>query len=207
MAIDTEKQKTDGPTEPAEGTPARKSNKKVLIIVLSIVGVLIVLSIIGSMLVGFLFKKGAESFIDIATDGNVKVDTGKDGGTVTISGEDGDEIKTKVGNNATLPDDFPKSEVPIYKNAKIVGSTDVTIEGTQAFAIQLLTNDSISEVNDFYKDKLSGDDWERIASTNTISMSTSMYRSKSKQLAVTVTSMIDKGDTNISLSVRLSYDK
>lgn len=202
MAIDTEERKDDKPTNSTDGVAASKGNKKVLVIVLSVLGVLLILGIIGSMAVGFLFKKGAESFIDVASGGNVKLNTGKDGGEVTIGGKDGDKMKMNVGDNAKLPEDYPKSDVPVYKNAKIVSSTDMTIESAKSFSVQLQTSDSISEVTNFYKDKLSSGDWKQTYSSNTTDNSSAMYQSESKQLAVTMSVSKDDEGTNISLSVR-----
>lgn len=181
-----------------------KQNKKVLKIVLIVVAVLVVLGILSSILVGFLFKKGTEKLISSATNDTVKVNTGKDGGEVTIGDKDGDGFKLNTGSNAKLPDGYPKSDVPVYKNAKIVSSSDMTLGETKTYSVVLSTKDSVSEVVSFYKKELSGGDWKSTYSTNSKQGSMLMYQSKSKNLTSTVSASRDKDDkeTTITLTVR-----
>lgn len=201
MAIDTEEQTTTPSKDGKVKTGTSKSNKKVITIVLVVVGILIILGILGSLLTGYVFKKGAEGFIGAATGDKVKIDDGE----VTIKGEDGADLKVNTGSSAKLSEGFPKSDVPVYKGAKIESSSDITVEGSTAYTVVLSTKDSVSDVMEFYKSKLSSGDWKKSFSSNSSYGSTSNFTSESKKMAVTITASDDKDEANtsITLSVRV----
>lgn len=207
MAIDTE-ERTSKTTRTASGAVSgdtqKNNNKKLVTIILIVIGALIVLSILGAALMGFVFKKGTESLIDKATDGQVKVNTNKDGGEMTFEGENS-RTNVKTGSSAELPKDFPKNDVPVYKNAKIVSTSDTTIDNATTYSVMLSTKDSVADVAKFYKDTFSSGGWKETYSMNANSNSSSAsYINESKQLTTIVSASSEDGDdTTVTLMVRV----
>lgn len=215
MAIDTE-ERTDGAPASSTGAPAATStgkksggnrNKKILIIVGVIVAALIVLGIVGSLAVGYFWNKAAETGLSAVTGGKVKLDT-KDG--EFSYGDDGDSYNVKTGPQTELPDDYPKDAVPLYRGAKLVSATDMSIgdEGT-IFSLAATTPDSTKDVIGFYKQTLSKDKgWKVSYSSNTAETSSMIFRNESKNMTTNVTVSSDEEEalTNVSLSVTLKMD-
>ncbi|MDN5819342.1 MAG: hypothetical protein L0H36_02060 [bacterium] len=210
MAIDTEERTTKTtPAKTGKGAapePAAANNKKVIKIVLIVVGAVIVLAIIGSIASAFLIKKGTESFINTVTDGKAQVDSDK--GEVTIKGEDGSQMTTRT-TDAEIPEGYPESDVPVYKNADIKTATDMNIDDSSSYTMSLTTRDSAAQVMKFYKAELSGGGWKRTYSTNSSGTSMASYSNKSKNMTAIIGSTNDKdgGDTTISLTVRTSEEQ
>jgi hypothetical protein len=211
MAIDTEEttKKSVNSSKSAvsgEGNAAssKGSNNKVLKIVLIVVGVLIVLGIISSVAIGFAIKKGAETFIGAATGSSVKIDG--DGDKITITGKDGSSITSSTSSSAELSKDFPKSDVPMYKGAKIEASSDMTIGSTKTYSVNLSTKDKVSSVISFYESEFSSGDWKKIFSTNSSDGSMLNFTSESKSMALTISVQNDEdeGNTAITLSIRVN---
>lgn len=211
MAIDTEERTSTSTPTPTQGTgsapanaptgaPAAKSNKKVITIVLVVVGVLVLLGIAGSIASTFLLKKGAESLIGAATGGAVEINTGSgDKADVKIKTKDG-EITS--GANQKMPADFPKS-VPIYKaDAKLVNvMTFNTNEKGKTFALYYELKDSPDKVFAFYEKELVTNGWEIVTSATSNSSSTIIAKNESKSQDVYVSVAEDnKGVTVLTIN-------
>jgi len=84
------------------------------------------------------------------------------GGDKTIKTGDGGEVKI----SDDLPDDFPDS-FPIYGGADFKGSVTGENEGVSGTVATWETGDDLSDVSDFYKDKLGSGDWKLQASGST----------------------------------------
>lgn len=194
-----------GPVGPEASS--KTNNKKVLIIVGSIVGGLILLGIISAMVVGYFISKAAESVIETAT--GSQIDVNSDGsGEVTIKGDDGDEMK--IASETEIPDGFPDA-VPLYQDAKVLNAqtTTITDEGAH-YSIILETADSLSQVDDFYKGALSTENgW------NTMSRSASgehvqiMSSNESQNLMLILGVQVDSetGKTQITVITRNSSEE
>lgn len=212
MAIDTEERgKKDAPVASASTDKTSKAapadnNKKVIKIVLIVVGVVIVLAIIGSIASAFLIKKGTESFISGVTGGKAQVDSDK--GEVTIKGENGSEVTTQT-SNAEIPDGYPTADVPVYENAHLESSSDMHMENMQSYTLRYTTDDNAKQVVKFYKSELSGDGWKNSYSTNSGETSMASFMNESKDMSVTVsaTDNQDDGKTSLGLSVRITDEK
>ena len=216
MAIDTEEhgtvKKTEGSSNVAGAgsQPSTDGNKKALKIILIIVGIVIVLGILSSIAIGFALKKGAETVIEAATGSSVKIDASGDGGNVTIKGKDGSSVSSSTGADAKLSKGFPESDVPMYKGAKIESAGDMTISGATSYTVSLSTKDKISSVVSFYETKLSGDGWKKTFSSNSSDGSMLNFTNESKEmdLSLYISTNEDKGNTEITVTLRVgSYDE
>ena len=210
MAIDTEEGTTKS-VDSADGkAPSSKNdNKKVVKIVLIIVGVLIVLGIVSSIAIGFAIKKGAESFIDAATGSSIEINANDDGGEVTIKDKDGASITSRTGSSAALPSDFPESDVPMYRGAKIESSGDMTIGDTVTYTVTLSTEDTVSRVVSSYESEFSREGWKKTFSSNADNGSMLVFANEPKEMTLTIS--VQDGDdeygTAITLSLRVgTYD-
>ena len=96
-------------------------------------------------------SKGAQGAIESAT--GCKVDAHNDKNTkVECKGKDG-KGSFSVGDGATLPDGFPKSDVPM-PDGKIVSSISSEINGKPAYIVTVKVGDSVSTAADDYKQAL-----------------------------------------------------
>lgn len=87
-------------------------------------------------------EKAAESAVERAVEGQTGVDIEKDGESVTITGENGEQITTS--SDGELPDGFP-DVVPVYEG-KITGS----MKAEQGYTVVIATRDDVSKVWDWY---------------------------------------------------------
>jgi len=80
----------------------------------------------------------------------------REGEGLRISGEDeeGGAFSGQFGENARVPDGFPK-DVPVYPDAQVVGGM-VAGEGGM---LTLQTDDDLDEVAEFYREKLAKEGW------------------------------------------------
>jgi len=88
---------------------------------------------------------------------------GGGGGTKTLKGPDGQEIK--VSGSKSLPDDFPK-DFPIYGGADYQGGIQSTQEGVTGFYATWQTGDSVDKVKQFYDDKFQDGPWKSTTTIN-----------------------------------------
>lgn len=196
------------PTKSTESAQANKnSNKKVLIIVGSVIGVLIILSIVGSMVAGYFATKAAETVFETAT--GTDIDVNSDGtGEMTFKGKDGEEVK--ITSEAEIPEGFPKS-VPMYDGAKIVHAHSSTLgeEGT-TYNVTAETNDSLDKVDDFYSSEFSSENgWKNMSRTASGEYVRVMTANESKDLVVIlgITPDDKTGKTEITIITRNKTQK
>ena len=90
-------------------------------------------------------------------DGRVSYqDKGKDAGTVTVTGKDG-QTATLNFNQNKVPDDYPK-DVPIYSPSKVVMSQSVSDKNARNLMLE--SPDASDKIVDFYKKGLDGNGWK-----------------------------------------------
>lgn len=122
---------------------------------------------------------------------------GKDGksGSIEIGGEEGsftmnidggpEGMQMKVGNDAAMPDNFPK-DVPVYNDLKL-NLTQTTNDG---IVIQGTVTDDMDTVSAFFKEQAVKQGWEEQSSMNTTgdtAMTMLSYTKGDRTLNVTVT--------------------
>jgi len=95
-----------------------------------------------------------EKAIESGTGGKVNVDADK--GTMTIDSKEG-QMTLSGGETAKKPDNLP-SDVFIYDNAKFVFSL---VKSQDEFSVVYTTVTDVNNVFDEYKNKLSGDGWQK----------------------------------------------
>lgn len=190
-----------GQPEPAESN--KKSNKKILIVVGSIVGVLIILSIVGTLLAGYFATKVAETAFETATGSQIDVN-GDGSGEVTLAGDNGETMN--ITTETELPKDFPDL-VPLYDNAKLVNATTTSLseKGTN-YSVTFRTGDSVKQVTNYFTDKLSAERGWKINSKRTSGQYTSMMASNEKESVIVMLSISsdngDEGKTQIHINTR-----
>lgn len=148
-------QPTGNANSPLSNLPGGLSQKKLLYIVVGVV----VLGGLG-MLVRGMFSRNAGEFmaeraIERATGGNVDVDYRGDN-TITYKGKEG---SVQVGENASLPSDWP-SDVPVISGAKISYSgTSNPATGQSGASVMFTTTKSAAEVAEYYNAELASQGW------------------------------------------------
>jgi len=139
-------------TEPAAAaapaTPVHTSNKKVFIIIGSLVAVFILIPMI-VFIVGLLFVgKNLK-------DNGVSVNTNSGSESVSIKDKNGNEFS--AGGSQTLPKDFPK-DFPVYKG-DIASSGRLTTDGKTGWTVSVQTNDDLTKVSESLTGSFSSNGW------------------------------------------------
>lgn len=199
MAIDTEERTS----KPAKGSSKNQTNNKKLVrIIIAVVGVLLLLGILCAVVSGFLLKKGAEKIISDATGSDVTINTKKGQEGVNIKSKDGDNLNVNAGDDVKLPKDYPSNDVPLYKGSKLISAVDMKVGDAKSFTLILETKDSIEKVINFYEKELSDNGWEKVSSTNTGSYSVVYFHNKTKKIGAEINISNDEDINQISMSIR-----
>jgi hypothetical protein len=100
-------------------------------------------------------EKMAERTVEKATGGG-KAEVDSKTGQVKLSqkGADGKETKVEIGQNTTVPADFPRA-VPIYPGSKVIAAVSIS-QGEKGHMVTLSTTDPVPTVMDYYKKNLTG---------------------------------------------------
>lgn len=121
--------------------------------------------IIGFALLGFVLAPGCtkkETFK--SKKGNVSVEQEGKRGKVTVETDEG---KTEIETGESLPKGWP-ADMPVYKPAKIVGSSAIKGQGDAAsLSLALETSDAVDKVREFYQKNLASNGWEVNESSST----------------------------------------
>src|SRR5579859_4792575 len=81
-------------------------------------------------------------------DGKVTVQqSGKDAGSMTFTGKNGERMELNTGSGAKMPGDYPK-DVPVYDGAKVVMSTSTSEKHAHVLALE--SSDAADKISDFY---------------------------------------------------------
>jgi hypothetical protein len=90
-------------------------------------------------------------------DGKVSYqEKGKDAGTVTVTGKDGNSATVSFNQNK-LPGDYPK-DVPVYSPSKVVMAQSASDKN--AHSLMLESPDAADKIVDFYKKGLDSNGWK-----------------------------------------------
>jgi hypothetical protein len=90
------------------------------------------------------------------SEGEVTVtDKGKDSGTFTFTGKDGQKMTMDVGGGK-LPADYPQ-DVPVYKGAKIVVTQTLSEKNGRNLVLE--SGDSVEAIGEFYRKELPAQGW------------------------------------------------
>lgn len=98
-------------------------------------------------------EKATEAIAEKATGQEVDIDTS--GNKVEFTGKDGKQ-KMTIGRGSKLPEDFPKSTVPVYPGSTVLSSMSLQSNNGQGHVVTLETEDSPDDIIAFYKSKFSG---------------------------------------------------
>lgn len=82
---------------------------------------------------------------------------GKDSGSLTVTGKDGQKATLDFGGAGKVPDDYPK-DVPVYKNAKVMMSTSVAEKNGRSLVLE--SSDDTAKIAAFYKKELESGGWK-----------------------------------------------
>ena len=134
-------------------------------------------------------EAAVEQAIEDAADGEVEVDVegDEDGGSVTITGEDG-EMTIQSGEGASVPDGFP-DDVPLF-DGQVTGSTTVSTEEGTVIALTVMIDDTADDAAQWFEDELASEGWE---TTFNMDNSSSDMR--------TVSFVVKKGDRNLTITI------
>lgn len=98
-------------------------------------------------------EKVGEEIAGRAVGGDVDVD----GDSVTIQTDDG-EVSIQ-GDTGEIPEDFP-SDFPIYDGVKVDSSSKMAGETDATFYINLLSDDAVNDIYEWYKTELADEGWK-----------------------------------------------
>ncbi len=146
---------------------------------------------LGALLVTCLLCAGAacsRAHTVSTADGKVSYqEKGKDAGTVTVTGKDG-QTATLNFNQNKVPDDYPK-DVPIYTPSKVVMSQSTTEQNARNLVLE--SPDGIDKIVDFYKKGLDSNGWKTESNVTTAQLT--MLNATKDQRALTL-QISDSGD-------------
>jgi hypothetical protein len=168
------------PSQPAGATPPVQGGGNAVKIILIVVAVIVGLGILGIGAVSYIGYRFAKSTHVREHKGDVKVETPF--GTVESS-SDSDAAARDIG-------------IELYPGAETIknGSSSMNIGSMHTVSVQLQTDDSPSQVNDFYKNKLSNVTY----SANQGDQYTMMVGSKDDMTTITIAP--EEGKTHIVIS-------
>jgi hypothetical protein len=108
---------------------------------------------------------------------------GKDGGTVTVTGKDG-QTATLNFNQNKVPDDYPR-DVPIYTPSKVVMSQSTTEQNTRNLMLE--SPDGMDKIVDFYKKGLDSNGWKTESNITTAQLTMLTATKDQRQLTLQIT--------------------
>lgn len=192
-----EDQQTETQEQTTETQVEKKKSNKTFIIILSIgVGILVLYGVSTNFMRAASRKTSqemVEEAIEQSTEGNVEVDISDQGEEVTVKTEEG---TLQIGQQQ-IPENFPK-DIPVYKGAQIISSVS-SLEGV---ALVLSSEDSLTQVTDFYKTQLTEENWS-IDSETEIQNATIFEISKDNRTGAVIINQTDEG-TQVTLEIKES---
>jgi len=189
----------DTTSTPPATTPegGEKKNYTKLIIVVAVV---LIALFAWQALSTFTGEKVVERALEQAAGGDVDYDFDADGGgTITVTGEEGDTYQYSAGDSVALPDSWP-TDVPVIDGAKLsyAGSSNPA-DGEAATMVSLTVSKSLAEVSAYYKEALADNGW---TVESTVDMGTTMMLAATKEeREVGLYIVGEKGDTAVTITI------
>lgn len=179
--------------------PASANQKKIVKIMLIVVGVIVLLSILGTLLLGWLGARIGTNILEQATDGDISVN---DEG-VSYSGNDGE---TEFATNQELAEDFPE-EVPVYEPSELVSSSRMSQEDEIIWSAAFGTESSVSEVYEFYENTLDTNGWNVNTSFESGNRRSIGAQNEAAELKLQLSITADSGQADEQTGVTLTVVK
>lgn len=101
---------------------------------------------------------GCQRAVERAVEGATGVKVDQKGESVTVTGDDGEEL-TISGKGGSLPDDWP-SDIPVYPGVELVSSSSMRIGDSAHMTVAWTTSDDVNDAYEWYRDKLPSAGWE-----------------------------------------------
>ena len=185
--------------------PAKKSNNKVLYIVLAVVLVVFVLPGI-ALGVGLKFlaskasdkiaERGVESALSSATGG--KVDVSSKDGSFSVQSKNGDSSIAIGGSNQKLPSDFPKSDIPYLAESGVSAVFTSSTSGKKSWSVSTTVSKSFDEAKSYFEGKIKEPEYTDVGAFG--SNGSQLISGKNAKYSVTVT--ISEGKDGEKTSVQ-----
>jgi hypothetical protein len=142
---------------------------------------------LGALLAAGLLCAGAactRTHTVTTADGKVSYqEKGKDGGTVTVTGKDG-QTATMDFNQNRVPADYPK-DVPIYTPSKILMAQSIPQENARNLMLE--SPDGIDKIADLYKKGLDSNGWKTESNLTTAQLTMLTSTKDQRQLTLQIT--------------------
>lgn len=145
-------------------------------------------------------EKGVEKGIESAT--GTEIDIDEDGGTISISSEDGEAT---FGGGAELPDGFP-DEIPLI-DGEIAGGMRISEGDTDGFVATVNAQGSIGDVYNQVTDRLEGAGFTEQASADMGGMRNVTYEPEGVIAALGVNFIEDADAGVVTVSYTVSREK
>ena len=111
------------------------------------------------------------------------------------------EGRAEVGENLKMPDNFP-SNVPVYKNAKVIATNTNKADKAELIVVTLETDDSLKDVGEFYEKELAKNGFDienRFDTDKSIALST---RKGDMSVVIAITRNNDKTILGINVTTK-----
>lgn len=135
-----------------------------------------------------------EEIVGVATNSDVEVS----GDSVTIETEEGDV--TIANDTGELPDGFP-DDFPLYDDYTLDGASSISGGGTTTYYVNMLSEDEVKDIYEWYKAEFAGDGWEISGDViySDSSSSSGMLTAKKGKMEATVSMTSDTEGTTFGV--------
>jgi predicted small lipoprotein YifL len=113
-----------------------------------IVPLLLVMTLTGCGLAGKAAEKAADTVAEKAVEKATGVSVDQKNNSVTIKGQDGEQLTIKSNEDGKLPTGFP---LPLYKGGKVLSSSTMTTNDKKGYTVEMEFDADPKTVADFYE--------------------------------------------------------
>lgn len=146
-------------------------------------------------------ERAIERAIEQSAGGDVDIDIDRDG-SMRVTGDKGEEYNVSAGNNVSLPDTWPSSvPLPSDINISYAGSMNAGDTETAGLSVVYTTEDSTTEVAEYFKSTLEKEGW-KIQATVATGDGSMVTASKGEEENVAVYIGGAEGETTVNVSIQ-----
>lgn len=147
-------------------------------------------------------ERAIERAIEGASGGDVDIDIDRDG-SMSVTGENGEEFNAKAGDNVSLPDNWPSSvSIPSSARLNYAGSMNAGDAESVGLSAVYTTKESTTEVAKYFKSTLETAGWE-IQGTMATGDGSMITATKGEEENVAVYIGSTEDETTVTVSVQM----
>lgn len=147
-------------------------------------------------------ERAVERALEQASGGDVDIDIDRDG-SMSVTGENGEEFNVKAGDNVSLPDNWPSSvSIPSSARLSYAGSMNAGDAESVGLSAVYTTKESTTEVAKYFKSTLETAGWE-IQGTMATGDGSMLTATKGEEENVAVYIGSTEDETTVTVSVQM----